>query len=133
MERSFCILVLCAFFSNLFGAEFIFSAHFSTSNNILTYENFSISPSMYENGFDKNEVDYACTIDRKIKKNQTQYEYLQNSKSELLDCFVGKKVQVYGYDETNLLKLVSSNTQLFVNPIKFRAIFSKDKCYIYVY
>ncbi len=109
------------------GADFIFSAHISTENHLLTYQDFSISPVMRELN-DKEEA-YLCTIN-KPKKHKRDYEYLLEHKEELLECFYAKKVKVYGSSITRMMKS-NSNTQIFIIPTSFRSIFDKKKCKIY--
>lgn len=127
MERNFCLLVL--FCANLFGADFIFSAHISTTNHIVTYQKISISPSM-STAISKKEEGYICTIDKKREKYQKEYDYLLNSKDELFDCFLSQKVKVYENSVISQMK-ANTNTQIFLTPIYFRAIFGQNNCKIY--
>lgn len=127
MERNLCLLILlCA---DLFGADFIFSAHISTTNHIVTYQKISISPSM-SSAISKKEGSYICTIDKKRAKYQKEYNYLLSSKDELFDCFLSQKVKVY---ENSLISQMraNTNTQIFIIPIYFRAIFGQNSCKIY--
>lgn len=127
MERNLCLLILtCA---NLLGADFIFSAHISTTNHVLTYQDFFVSPSMQTE--QKNaKKSYICTINEKKSQNQSQYNYLLKYKEKLLECFFGQQAKVYDTSITTMLK-ARTNTQLFITPIRFRAIFGEKSCKIF--
>lgn len=127
MERSLCLLVLIC--TNIFGADFIFSAHISTTNHIVTYEKISISPTMHTTKNTKKPK-YICTIDKKLAKYQKEYDYLLDTKEKLFDCFLSQEVKVY---ENSILSqnYADANTQIFITPIYFRAVFGQNSCKIY--
>lgn len=127
MERSFCLLILISL--NLLGADFIFSAQISTINHVLTYEDMSISKTMLKSTQDDI---YLCTIDKKKPKSQTQYDYLLNHKDKLFECFLGQSIKVYDYSLYENTKS-NLNTQLFLNPVRFRMICTQRNCKIYTF
>lgn len=129
MERSLLLLVLI--YTNLIGADFIFSAHISTINHVVTYQKISISPSMSSMISKKEEGSYICTLKRKKDKFQQDYEYILNIKDKLFDCFLTQKVKVYENSLFSTTK-IDATTQIFITPIYFRAIFTKDNCKIYL-
>ncbi len=127
MERSFLLLI--CFCANLIGAEFIYSAHISTENHILSYQDFNISPIMTKQEH-KKEI-FSCTLNEPKPKKQSEYDYLLNHKEKLFDCFFSQKTRVNDSLITTL-KGSHSNTQLFIVPLRFKPVFYKQKCEIYV-
>lgn len=126
MARNLFLLGLI--YANLYGADFIFSAHIFTKNHVVTYENISISPSMSTNSYKK--LNYLCTLKSPKEELQSDYEYLLGVKEELLECFLAQKIKVYANSTTTLTK-ANTNTQFFTIPIHFRAILNKNSSKIY--
>lgn len=130
MARNFFLLVLLSAFLN--GYEcFSYSAKVSTKNNIITYQEFSLSPLMVQEGFWKNPQKTFCKIHQKKLDNQTTYDYLLSVNSALLECFTTKDVKVYGYDDYKQ-KLMDTNTIFFIHPIRFTVDFKEDFANIYL-
>ncbi len=124
----FFVFALVAFLP-LRAGDFIFSAHFSSTNHVITFQDFLLSPSMQEKSQDDGS--YLCTINKKKPKNQNEYKYLLKHKEELYECFLAQKVKVYGNSSTELLRS-KTQTQYFVTPVRFRAEFDEHQCKIYL-
>lgn len=127
MARNFCLLVFILVKG--FSGDFIFSAHISTKNNVVTYEGIFISPLMQKTDTKYDKL--VCKLHNKKLNSQTEVEYLNHSQDELFECFVSSGVKI---DDSYLSQnsKIRTNTQIFILPIHFQTIYKKGICYVYI-
>lgn len=133
MERNFFLLIYLLLFNTFLVAydAFSYSAKITTHNHIVTHQEFSLSPLMIQkNSWDNTQKSF-CKINKKKLESETAYNYLLASNSSLLECFLGKEIRVYGYDNYKQ-KLADTNTHFFIRPIRFTVDFKEDFANIYL-
>ncbi len=109
--------------------DFIFSADLFSSNHVIYYQNFSISPCMYKPSGKKH---FICYIDPKTSPTQSEFEFLQKQKDKLLSCFISQNVKVQDSSLTTT-KGSFANTNLVLEPVRFFLSLDANKSRVFVY
>ncbi|TQR31857.1 hypothetical protein DMB92_05580 [Campylobacter sp. MIT 99-7217] len=144
MERIICLLILLA--CKLFAQdEFIFWAELSSKNYILFHQNENLSMAMTQS--DGLSRSYACEIaytqedlsylqrdDFKMIDDDMpkalKFRFLNAHKEELVQCFIGAKINVKDKLNSTFLK-AQSETYIQMLPLRFSVEFKENLAIIY--
>ena len=124
MERIVLILISFLGLLNAANPDYIFWARLSTTNLVLTNEEFHLSRAM---SIDKKaRYTYMCEVNA-TKSNV--YDSLKDQQTNLIDCV--NKAIVSEYVDVNNFK-ANIKTHLRLLPIYFKAELAQDKILIYI-
>lgn len=144
MERIICLLILLNL--RLFAQdEFIFWAELSSRNLVLFHQSQNISLAMTKS--DNFFSDFVCELPYtqkdyiKFPKNslglidedmpkKIKLDFLNSHKDELSECFIGAKIQIKSFTQTNLLK-VQNEIYIKILPLRFSVDFGSNSALIY--